>query len=105
MVGIPADKLAQMARSDDSQVVRPYLASAAGRMPHGGPLADLAGLVSHAEDAKDHNLPQMDWYAIAAPWRPDNPRLLELASGGRIPLLVEYSVRRIGAGLPEAIGC
>jgi putative membrane-bound dehydrogenase-like protein len=99
-----SDKLAQMARSDDSPVVRLYLASVCGRMSHAARWPILAGLLSHADDVKDHNLPLMYWYAIE-PLAPDSPRrLLELASGGRIPLLVEYSVRRIGSlGSPEAI--
>jgi putative heme-binding domain-containing protein len=99
-----ADKLARMARDDRSPVVRLYLASAAGRMPLESRWPILAGLVSHAADANDHNLPLIDWYA-AEPLAAASPRrLLELVSSGKIPLLVGYGVRRIAAlGSPEAI--
>ena len=50
---------ARLAREDKSPVVRLYLASALQRLPVEDRWEVLAGLYSHAEDAKDHNLPLM----------------------------------------------
>ncbi len=56
-------ELVPMAKNDDSPIVRLYLASAAGRLPLEARWDILKGLLSHAEDANDHNLPLMYWYA------------------------------------------
>ena len=59
-----------------------------------------------AEDAEDHNLPLMYWYAAEPLAVEDSGRLLALAEKAKIPLmLLAYSVQRIGAiGTPcEAI--
>ncbi len=44
-------------------MVRLYLASAMQRLPLEQRWDTLAALVSHGEDASDHNLPLMYWYA------------------------------------------
>ena len=63
-VGRTAGKtLAGMAKDDPSPVVRLYLASARQRLPLADRWAILEALVGHAEDAADHNLPLMYWYA------------------------------------------
>ena len=60
-------------------------------------------LTSHAEDATDHNLPLMYWYAMEPLADVDPPRALALAlsAGEKIPILKEFMIRRIGAGDPE----
>ena len=64
---LPSDacsKLAALAANDPSPVVRLYVASAAAAAAarrRAGTL--VAGLLAHAEDAGDHNLPLMYWYA------------------------------------------
>ncbi|HEX4150262.1 MAG TPA: PVC-type heme-binding CxxCH protein, partial [Pirellulales bacterium] len=99
-----AGKLAQMAAQDSSPVARLYLASAAGRLPLAARWPIMAGLAAHAEDVDDHNLPLLDWYAAEPLAAADPRRLLELVTAGRIPLLVEYSARRVGSlGTPESI--
>ncbi|HEY2412052.1 MAG TPA: PVC-type heme-binding CxxCH protein [Pirellulaceae bacterium] len=59
-------------------------------------------LTSHAEDASDHNLPLMYWYAMEPLADVDPPRALALAlsAGEKIPILKEFMIRRIGAGDP-----
>ena len=52
-------KLGRIARDDNSQVVRLYLASALQQMPLDQRWWILGNLASHAEDASDHNLPLM----------------------------------------------
>ncbi len=97
-------KLAEMARKDPSPIVRLYLASACQRMPLEKRWEILEGLLSHAEDAGDQNLPLMYWYAAEPLGGQDPVRALELASRSKIPQVLAFMVRRIGsAGTPEAI--
>jgi hypothetical protein len=77
--------------------VRLALASALQRLPldQRWPLAEA--LIQHAEDAEDHNLPQMYWYAIE-PLVPTDPgRALELAGKSKIPLVAGHIARRLSA--------
>jgi len=92
--------VAEFARlaSDGFPVVRLYLASADAEDCGARSGGDVAGLLTHSEDAKDHNLPLMDWWA----WRdlPARPgRALALASDTKLPNILSFAVRRI-AGLP-----
>lgn len=93
------DKLAEMARSDRSPVVRLYLASALQSIPAVSRWTILAALAQHAEDASDHNLPCMLWYAAEplADLDPERALALALASGSTMPLLREHMLRRIGS--------
>ena len=99
-------KFAELARSDPSPMVRLYLASAMQRLPLEQRWDTLTGLVGHREDASDHNLPLMYWYAAEPlvgcglrrgplPWRPAR----------RSPRFQEFMARRIAAlGTPESLG-
>ncbi|MBX7168573.1 MAG: DUF1080 domain-containing protein [Pirellulales bacterium] len=97
-------RLLGLAEKDPSPVVRLYLASAAQKVPLEERVALLRALLAHGEDAGDHNLPLMYWYALE-PLAAANPAAaLELASATTIPPLLEFTVRRIGeTGTPEAI--
>ena len=87
-------KFATMAAKDASPVVRLYLASAMQRMSLDKRWDIAAGLVTHAEDADDHNLPKLVWYGIE-PLVPENPaRAMELAQASQLPLVTEYIARR-----------
>jgi putative membrane-bound dehydrogenase-like protein len=98
------NKLARLAKEDASPVVRLYLASAAQRLPFAARWEMLEALVAHSEDAGDDNLPLMDWYAAEPLADLDAARLLKLASQAKIPLLLNYTVRRIGSiGTPAAV--
>jgi len=78
-------RFAGLAHSDPSSVVRLYLASALQRLPLEVRWEVLTGLLSHAEDATDHNLPLMDWYATE-PLAPRDMRpALELALAAGYP--------------------
>ena len=64
----------------------------------------LSGLLAHAEDADDHNLPLMYWYAAEPLAEIDAARALKLAADGKIPLVTSFMVRRIAKiGTPEAL--
>lgn len=88
-------KLAAMAKNDPSPIVRLYLASAADRLPPEDRWDILASLVVHSEDASDHNLPLMYWYATEPLGGIDPSRAMELAEGAQTPRLLEFMTRRI----------
>lgn len=99
-------RFAELAKSDPSPVVRLALASALQRMPvdSSASWAILDALTQHAEDADDHNIPLMVWYALEPKAGAEPSRALALASKSPIPRLLEFTVRRIGAiGTDEAI--
>ncbi len=87
-------RFAGMARDDASPVVRLYLASALQRLAHDDrwPIADA--LLSHAEDAVDHNLPKMIWLGVEPLVESDPGRALALAGRSRIPLVTRFIARR-----------
>ncbi len=57
----------------------------------------MEGLVGHAVDAADHNLPLMYWYAAEPLAGIDPSRAARLASASKIPLILQFMARRIGA--------
>jgi len=94
--------IANLARTEGSQIVRLYLASLCTRLPLANRWDILAALASHSEDASDHNLPLMYWYAMEPLADADPQRALALAisAGASIPRLQELMVRRFGSGDP-----
>lgn len=97
------DRFHELAARDPSPVVRLYLASALQRLPLAARWTALEALTSHAEDAADHNLPLMYWYAGEPLGGSDPQRALAwaLVAGRNFPQLPEYMIRRIGSGDPE----
>ena len=89
---------AKMAADDASPVVRLYLASAAQRIEIAKRWPILEGLASHAEDAKDHTLPLMLWYAAEPAVGADIAKGAELLASCKIPKVQEFITRRIAAG-------
>ncbi|TWT89444.1 PVC-type heme-binding CxxCH protein [Stieleria varia] len=92
-------QLAEMAKDDPSPVVRLYVTSATQLLPLNSRWQILESLTSHGEDASDHNLPLMYWYAAEPLADVDPTRALALAmsAGEQIPLLREFMLRRIGS--------
>jgi len=98
------DTFKQLAERDPSQVVRLYLSSAACRLPLEKRWDILAPLTRHAEDAGDHNLPLMYWYATEPLAGVDPARALALAAQSPVAPLPEFMARRVAAaGTPEAL--
>jgi len=87
-------KFAESAKGDPSQVVRLYLASALQRLPPKDGWAIAEGLLGHAEDAADANLPLMVWYGIEPLVAADPARATRLAVESRIPLVRRFIARR-----------
>ena len=57
----------------------------------------MAGLLAHAEDAADHNLPLMVWYAAEPLAELDMGRALALALESKLPRIFPFTVQRIAA--------
>jgi len=92
-----AERFAELAASDPSPVVRLAIAAALQRMPPADRWPIAAALLGREEDAADHNLPLMDWYAVEPLVPLDPARAVELAAACRIPLVSRYIVRRAAA--------
>lgn len=92
-----------LAQGDPSPVVRLYLASLLQRLPPGQRWDTVAALIAHGEDAHDHNLPLMYWYAAEPLAALDTPRALALAETAATPHFRAFTVRRAAAlGTPAA---
>jgi hypothetical protein len=74
-----------------------YLASGAQRIPIAARWPILTALAAHAEDAKDHNLPLMLWYAAEPAVAADVAKGAELLASCRIPKVQEFIGRRMAA--------
>jgi len=88
-------RFAELAKDDPSPVVRLYLASALQRLPFQDRWAIAEGLLGHADDRSDANLPLMIWYGIEPLAGADPEKASQLATGVRIPLVRQFIARRI----------
>jgi putative membrane-bound dehydrogenase-like protein len=101
---MPFELMEELAKDDPSPVVRLYLASGLQRLQPEHRWGTLKNLVAHAEDATDHNLPLMYWYAAEPLAAKDPGRALDLALASKVPPLPKFMVRRVSsAGTPEAV--
>ena len=98
------NQFVHLAREDRSPVVRLYLASALQRLPVDKRWKVVEGLYSHSEDAGDHNLPLMVWYAAEPLAAVDSARALQMAEQAKLPNILPFTIRRVAAiGTPEAM--
>ncbi|MFN0128107.1 MAG: hypothetical protein ACKV19_15635 [Verrucomicrobiales bacterium] len=74
--------------------MRLYLASALQRLSVEQRWPIATGLVSHAEDSTDHNLPKMLWFAVEPMVAEAPGRALDLVVAGKFPILQNYAARR-----------
>lgn len=91
------DELARLAREDKSPVVRLYVASALQRIPVDKRWNIIAALDQHGEDANDHNLPLMYWYASEPLATVDADHALKLAETSKIPRMLHFTARRVAS--------
>ncbi len=89
----------RMAEEDDSALVRLTLASTLQRLPVELRPVLAKALVTHAEDANDHNLPLMIWYGLVAVGDEAPLDLVGVAAECRIP----STLRLISRCLAEQI--
>ena len=97
-------RLASMAGSDTSAYVRLQLACALQRLLPSDRWEIASGLLKHAEDATDQNLPLMIWYGIEPLVDSDVPRFVELARDAAIPLVRNHIARRIASHSQSKLG-
>lgn len=90
-------RFATLAREDASPVVRLYLAAILQRLPADDRWAIAEALVRRSEDANDHNLPKMIWYAVEPLVAAQPVRALALIREGTLPLVNRFIVRRASA--------
>lgn len=90
-------ELARLAKEDPSPVVRLYLASACQRLSVEQRLPILENLLAHAEDADDHNLPLMYWYATEAVAAQGAAKAVPLLAKCKIPKVREFITKRMTA--------
>lgn len=84
-----------MAYKDPSPVVKLYLAAALQRLPEDQRWDMAENLMAQGDDAEDHNIPKMIWFAMESLIADQPNKGLALASNTEIPLLAEYTARRI----------
>ena len=87
--------IVQLARSEKSPVVLLYLASLTQKLAPENRWDILSALTSHSEDAADHNLPLMYWYAIEPLAAHDTERAARWLPQIKIPLVRQFLARRI----------
>ena len=94
----------QLAESDPSAVVRLFIAAAAQRSPSEEFRAGLVQrLLAHSEDAADHNLPLMIWFAMEPLVVAHPEESLAAALDTKLPQILNFTARRIAAlGTTEA---
>jgi len=94
--------LLELARKDPSPIVRLYLASGLPRM-YEGPNEVLSALLAHSEDAADHNIPLLLWYAAEPCAELDPEKALKMTAEGKFPQVHAFMARRIAAlATPES---
>jgi putative membrane-bound dehydrogenase-like protein len=97
-------RITELAKKEPSPVVRLYLASATHQMPLSARWEIVEALTAHAEDAADHNLPLMYWYAAEPLAAVDPGRALDIGLQAKVPPVPAFMARRIAAiGTPEAV--
>jgi putative membrane-bound dehydrogenase-like protein len=88
-------RVLKTAQADTSPKVRLAVASALQRLPVDERWEIAEALIQNAEDADDHNLPQMYWYAIEPCVPADPERALDLAAQSKIPLVAQHIAQRV----------
>lgn len=90
--------LHRLAGDDSSGLVRLALCSALQRLPAGQRLSLATALAARSEDAEDHNLPAMLWYALI-PLADSHPlELAAIAAAPRCPPLTRRCIARCLTG-------
>ena len=85
----------QLAQKHESPVTRLGLASACQKLPIEQRKPIVAALLAHGEDANDHNLPLMYWYAAEPIAGADTAWAAEMLASCKIPLVSEFLARRL----------
>ncbi|MEM7144721.1 MAG: PVC-type heme-binding CxxCH protein [Verrucomicrobiota bacterium] len=90
-------RVERLAAEERSPVTRRYVASLLQRLPFEQRWEIAAGLMGHAEDHYDRNIPLLTWYGVEPLVPVDPDRAFELADGTTWPRMREYIGRRAAA--------
>jgi putative heme-binding domain-containing protein len=86
--------LSDVVVEEKSGLVRLAFASVLQRTPPALRPELAAALLTHAEDADDHNIPKMIWYGLIPVARDYPEQLVPVAAASQIPLVREWTARR-----------
>jgi putative membrane-bound dehydrogenase-like protein len=89
------DQFVQLAANDPSGLVRLVLASTLQRLPVSDRPALASALMTHGDDANDHNLPLLVWYGLAPVADADPSSLARLAAETTWPKVRRLIARRL----------
>ena len=90
-------KLAELARTDSSALVRLSLACALQRLPLNDRWSIAESLAARAEDSTDQNLPLMLWYGVEPLVPSDRARAIQFMGQCKIQLVRQFITRRLAA--------
>ncbi|MEM9018361.1 MAG: PVC-type heme-binding CxxCH protein, partial [Verrucomicrobiota bacterium] len=93
-------RFVEMARTDDSLIVRRYLASKLQSIDPQHRWDIVCGLIAHNRSQWDPNIPFLTWYGIAPLVESDPDKALELVNATPWPMLKDFITRR-AAVFPE----
>ncbi|PHN05994.1 PVC-type heme-binding CxxCH protein [Flavilitoribacter nigricans] len=88
-------RMTELARKEQSPVVRLYLAKALQRIDAESRWALAENLVTYADDADDPNIPFMLWFGIESLVPEQAERALALAGKSKIPMVTNHIARRL----------
>jgi putative membrane-bound dehydrogenase-like protein len=88
-------QLPRLAAQDPSPLVRRFVASAIQRVQPANRLATITALLKHKEDATDHNLPLMAWFAMEPLIAERSNDMLSAAFSTQQPRILEFTARRV----------
>ncbi len=88
-------QLVSLAKSHPSPIVRLYLSSLCQSLPPSEASPILNELLQHAEDASDHNLPLMHWYALSRIISLDGPKAVPLVEKCSLDLVRRFALRQM----------
>lgn len=91
------ERFAELAKTDNSALVRLYLASAMQRIAPEQRWETLEALIQRAEDKDDHNMPLMLWYALEPTIPTDVNKAVDLALKTKVPHILPFTVQRVGS--------
>ncbi len=90
------DRFIDMAKIDNSALVRLYLVSGMLRLEPSKRWEVLEALTQRSEDVADHNAPLMLWYATEPLIDLDIERSLKMAEKAKTPKLLTYAIQKLG---------
>src|SRR5213594_2704417 len=91
----------RVAKTDASGLVRLALASTLQRLPVSQRTGLAAALLSHTEDANDHNLPLLIWYGLIPVADADPAALATLAANAELPITRKLIARRLAEDIEK----